>query len=1236
MNVKGIFKRQKEESFSRKEKLSEVFFIIITLIVSTFAIASLIAASSAIVKAADTNTTTTSTPIFSVCCEKTKSGAYCQNDLPENCDSSFKINPTSCDSTSYCKLGCCYDSTEGVCAENTPLRVCQAKNGTYDSSATCDISQCQLGCCVLGGDANLVTLTRCKKLASYYGLQVDFRSNIKSEIECIDIAQAQDKGACVFLRDNEKTCRFATRSECKSIGNGTIFNKDFLCSAEELGTNCAKQHHTGCVSGKEEVYWFDSCNNPENIYDADKVKSWNSGKVLSKEQSCGAGEANTNDKDCGNCQYFSGSMCGSARAGKDATPTFGDYICRDLNCKNTYDGTNRKHGESWCVYDGIVGIGRDVVGSRYWRHICIAGEEKLEPCADWRQEVCAIGTVNTSLGTFTESACLANRFRECIDITLKMNNELNKQGITDIDKKQIKDKYKNDCGNITDCYWKEVWNKKVPVCLPNYPSGLDLGTETKGTSGEAFCSIASANCTIIEVKGIDLKWECKANCECKTDAWVQEMNDFCTSLGDCGAKSNIVGKVTTDGVSITGNYHPKLTQTYLSKLSSYATSKTSVSTTGKAIDLVDELRLRYQPKSMQQIINDKLNSGTSLIPLAAAVKGTPVVAQSAKNKILGSIKNFFDKNIVNNPVTHVAAAAIAAYLIAKILRLDNKNAMIVAVLASIAGKLIPLWKTGTFHYIGSVMVWAFVIAIILKLLGVGKKREKQVNFNCMPWQPPIGGADCEKCNKDPMKPCSDYRCASLGASCSLLNKGTGNETCVWLNKNDVNAPVITPWKEVLTKGHSYSQVKPCPPGPGCWKITGQGKGGCIKAFTPLIWGIQTNEPSQCKIDYNHTSKFDDMQYYFGESNLYLYNHSVAMSLPAPNSVSGTNNAAGNVSAPELKNDGNYTLFIRCRDGNGRTTEGEFAVQFCVESGPDTTPSEIVRTSLENGAPIVYGATSTPLDIFVNEPSECKWSRTDQDFDHMTHSFGCATSIESMENDFTYKCSTTLTEIADGQTNTYYFRCKDQPWLAGKNESDRNVNKQSYIFKLQGTRSLNITSVGPNGTIYSGFEPFTVTLRATTANGADGGNAKCSYSDAGYSNMIEFFTTGTDTHEQKLDLLAGSYKYYLQCIDAAGNIDRNYTSFTIAIDKLAPQIARAYKDGELMKIITNEDSECAYGIKSCDFEFATATQMPVANSTEHTAIWKTDTNYYIKCKDVYGNLPSGCSIVVHGYDIGASE
>jgi hypothetical protein len=358
-------------------------------------------------------------PAFNVCCEKTTKGAWCQNTLEENCDASYRKTPTSCDATSFCKLGCCIDTDEGLCTGNTPQKICEISTGTWVDDPNCNVAQCDLGCCVLGDQASFVTLTRCKRLSSLYGLQTNFKRNIYDESTCILLAHSQDRGACVYESGGEQTCRFTTRDGCLNSENGNItteaeFFKDYLCSSDELGTNCGPTTKTTCLEGKDEVYFVDSCGNPANIYDASKTYDKNPAywqKIVGKAESCNADDSkgNAGSKTCGNCEYFKGSICSSGNAAA------GDYICKDINCYNTENGNDYKNGESWCVYQGPVGLGSDLVGSRHFRHLCINGEEVIEPCADFRNEICIQNTLRTPGGDFIEAACRVNRWVDCVD-----------------------------------------------------------------------------------------------------------------------------------------------------------------------------------------------------------------------------------------------------------------------------------------------------------------------------------------------------------------------------------------------------------------------------------------------------------------------------------------------------------------------------------------------------------------------------------------------------------------------------------------------------------------------------------------------------------------------------------------------------------------------------------------------------------------------------------------------------
>ena len=550
----------------------------------------------------------------SVCCERTlENPAWCQNSQPEQCDANYRQTPTSCDATSFCKVGCCYDSKQGICTQDVSQVVCDNSGGTFDNNRECNTPQCTLGCCILGDQSSFVTLTRCKKLSSFFGLNTDFRGEVTNEADCALLGNSQEKGACLVIGDDtSRTCVFGTRGECRDSGGE--FHKDYLCSAEELGTDCGPSEKTTCVDGKDDVYFLDTCGNTANIYDASKIDNreyWN--KIVKEEDSCKF----SSDTNCGNCDYFDGSMCSEYNAGLGKKPSYGNNICKSLDCKNI----GKKHGESWCTNEGIGTNGAAKVGSRSYRHICVFGEEISEPCEDYRKQIC----YEEEIGTFSQAACRENSWADCIGQTKK----------TDCENSDVRDCYwtynyrfigqgeetpekKEDTNELSNLgkyigIWKEqkfketdIYQgvkkrtaddlKKYPIsdfpdlgiCLPKYPPGFDLGTgdiassKSSGAtpfafSGAAFsetgsggfaqfaqgrlgtsaqgagqCAAASAQCTVVyEGKGIGAvfgdDYECKENCECLANDWGDKMNSVCTSLGDCGAYMNYLGKTTFFG-----------------------------------------------------------------------------------------------------------------------------------------------------------------------------------------------------------------------------------------------------------------------------------------------------------------------------------------------------------------------------------------------------------------------------------------------------------------------------------------------------------------------------------------------------------------------------------------------------------------------------------------------------------------------------------------------------------------
>lgn len=474
-----------------------------------------------------------------VCCGKTISGLLCQDVPPAQCDPNAQQAPTSCQATSYCRSGTCFDSNEGTCIDNTPQSVCNANNGLWSVNLP---PQCNLGCCVLGDQAAFVTLTRCKKLSSDLGLETNYKKDLKTEVACVASVSGQIKGACVYESEFQKLCRMTTKAECAGgiLGNKTKgeFFASKLCSAEELGTICGPTTKTTCLPGKEEVYFLDSCGNTANIYDASKYNDkdyWTN--IKTKAESCNPNSANPVSANCGNCNYLLGSFCRATTRGT-AQATYGSNICADLNCKNTQNGNNYKHGESWCVYndEGEYDAGSNTVGSGFFKHICINGEEVLEACADYRAHSCIEQSIVYPGGLFSQAACRVNRWQSCTGQTSR-----------------------SDCENTDqrDCKWlgagDYVSSNSSNACVPLNSPGLKFW---EGDEAKTVCAMGSSTCKVrLEqtlLESTTGEWNIVDGGACASvgsggkisikESWKISMNERCNAVGDCGVKTNWIGE----------------------------------------------------------------------------------------------------------------------------------------------------------------------------------------------------------------------------------------------------------------------------------------------------------------------------------------------------------------------------------------------------------------------------------------------------------------------------------------------------------------------------------------------------------------------------------------------------------------------------------------------------------------------------------------------------------------------
>ena len=518
------------------------------------------------------NNTVSAVGEVSYCCEKTKvqsdgsGGAWCQsiND-PSECDPNYQTPiPSSCESTSYCKLGTCIDNREGTCPPNTPQRVCEEKGGFWDERDPENIPQCQLGCCFIGDGAMFVPQTRCETLSASYGLEINYRKDIQSEVECLRNANPRVKGACVLDTELKKDCTMLTKKACldlKSSSPETVeFHEGFLCSAEELGTVCGRSRRTTCVEGKEEVYFVDLCGNLANIYDASKIDDQNYWTYITeKSESCNPGGSNAGSESCGNCDWFQGSTCKDFKRGDSVKPTYGDNICKDLSCD--YKGQTFQHGDTWCA--DSRGIDKNLPGSLDYRLTCFDGEVTTEVCdALGRSKICDEGELG--------AVCRVNRWGDCQfqdnredcedgvtrdctwlegETTNLFRDDAGNKFVLNESNRELVEQEKKDDGGLKDKKGEDVVGA---ACVPKYSPGFDFW-EPESTA-QTQCKLADDWCVAVYTKRkLDPfdNWDCSENCWCideeeemgnVNEDWLEKRNQLCFSLGDCGSKDNYIGE----------------------------------------------------------------------------------------------------------------------------------------------------------------------------------------------------------------------------------------------------------------------------------------------------------------------------------------------------------------------------------------------------------------------------------------------------------------------------------------------------------------------------------------------------------------------------------------------------------------------------------------------------------------------------------------------------------------------
>jgi len=390
---------------------------------------------------------------------------------------------------------------------------------------------------------------------------------------------------------------------------------------------------------------------------------------------------------------------------------------------------------------------------------------------------------------------------------------------------------------------------------------------------------------------------------------------------------------------------------------------------------------------------------------------------------------------------------------------------------------------------------------------------------CGLWVAPIGDADCSLCSGDQAKPCTEYRCKSIGESCQFEIK-EGIPVCEKESTIDFSLPSVQvdvdviPAEYTLEKAYlgDYDGYKVIEP---------------VRPHKPFTFGVKTDEDTRCTISLTPRIEDYSLQTVLLGDSVFRKSHNITLRMPPrlviPDKLSESLNltstdrflglfynirriseAISNNLRAELEvysritgkdftkevqpkvsrisslvdslsfdmdriiralltqfDQGGYYLFFDCSDRAGNRNRNQVFIQFIVNYGyVDNEAPVIVSSEPQNNGKISPLLDYADVKIYLDEPAECRYYQYDVPYQYMNHSFSCP--IEGYQLSpvagGTYECQAQI-EVPFVE-NRIFIKCADHP-----------AKTDSYVLKLSESRSMGITGADDLRTNISGASLF---------------------------------------------------------------------------------------------------------------------------------------------------------------------
>ncbi len=146
---------------------------------------------------------------------------------------------------------------------------------------------------------------------------------------------------------------------------------------------------------------------------------------------------------------------------------------------------------------------------------------------------------------------------------------------------------------------------------------------------------------------------------------------------------------------------------------------------------------------------------------------------------------------------------------------------------------------------------------------------------CDVWHAPYGADDCASCSNDPIHPCTEYMCRSLGQHC-IYEESYGVGSCHAEQSDDRTPPEIIFDKSAVTKGYEAeeAELKISPKIYDGYEIT-----PAIEPYRMMSLRINTTEDTVCRLRYLPRMEYiQSPSYYFGDS-AFSMTHNISLRIP---------------------------------------------------------------------------------------------------------------------------------------------------------------------------------------------------------------------------------------------------------------------------------------------------------------------------------------------------------------------